>query len=292
MEDSASSFYRIGHFPRVMYSFIRVAVAALAVLSCLCSCGFRNEGVVQEVAEQDFALDRDASIRIANPCGSVSIRGSDSDTLHLRTTKKSGTSEQIKNIGVQVNAEHDDVAIKTTLLPQKGKPYFGSGDSVDYELTLPRTVKIQRLEVDNGEVLLEGLEKGEVRANIVDGRVTVQNCYGDLRLEIQNGTLELAYDGRKTPTSTIAARVLSGSARLTLGASAAFHVAAATPGGNITSNLNTMVQVNGGSLRKSDFSVGKPPRSEIQLRVIDGDISIVGAPSGVARLAAGDSPAN
>src|SRR3954469_10102169 len=174
MENPGPHFYPHQPLRRSMSSFIRAAVAVLVMLLCLCGCGARTAAPVQEVTEQDFALDRDASIRISNPCGSVSIRGSDSDRLRLRTTKKSGTSEQIKNIGVQVSAEHDEFAIKTTLLRQKGKPLFGSGDSVDYTLTVPRTVKIQRLEVDNGEISLEGLEAGEVRADIVDGRVTVK----------------------------------------------------------------------------------------------------------------------
>jgi len=268
--------------------FIRAAVVVLVMLFCFCGCGSKNERLVQEVTEQDFALDRDASIRIANPCGSVSIQGSDSDRLQLRTTKKSGTSEQIKNIGVQVSAEHDEFAIKTTLLRQKGKPLFGSGDSVDYKLTVPRTVKIQRVEVDNGEVSLEGLEESEVRANIVDGRLRVQNCYGNIRLEIQNGTLDLAYDGPKTLRSTITARVLTGSARLRLSANAAFRVDAAAPGGNIVNDLSAMVQINEGPLRKSDFYSGKPPRSEIQLRVMTGDISIVGTPAGGTSVATND----
>ena len=260
-----------------------MSFSALAV--CLSGCGSRNADIAQEVTDQDFALDPDAAIRIADPYGSVSIRGSDSAGLHLRTTKKAGSSEQLKNIGVTVAAQHDDFAIKTTLLRQKGKPFFGNGDSVDYALTVPRTVKIQRLEVDNGDVSLEDLEGGEVRANIVDGRLTVKNCYGNIRLAVQNGALELVYDRANTLKSVISARMLTGNARLSLSGAAAFHVSAETPSGNITNNLSASVQVNGGPLRKVDFSCGNPPRSEIQLRVMQGNVSILGAARGAASVA-------
>jgi len=257
----------------------------LVLVLCVCSCGSHRTGSAQETTDQDFGLDPDAVIRIADPCGSISIRGSDSPGLRLRTIKKAGSSEQLKNIGVTIAAQHDDFAIKTTLVRNKKKPFFGSGESVDYELSVPRTVKIQRLEVDDGDVMLEGLESEDVRANIVDGRLTVKNCHGNLRLAIQNGTLEMIYDRPETLKSTIAARMLTGNARLSIAGNTAFHVSAETPGGNITNNLSASVQVNGGPLRKVDFSCGNPPRSEIQLRVMQGNVSIVGAPTGTGTVA-------
>jgi hypothetical protein len=197
----------------------------------------------------------------------------------LRTTKKAGSTEQLKNIGLTITAEHDDFAIKTTLLRPKGKPFFGGGDSVDYELVVPRTVKIQRLEVDEGSVSLNGLESGQVEANVVDGRLTVTNCYGGIRVSVQNGALELMYDRAETPESTIMARVLSGTARLTMGQDASFRVQAEAPGGAITNNISAMVQVNGDLSRKTGFSNGRPPRSEIQLKVVSGNIAIAGTPA-------------
>ncbi len=269
-----------------MPSFFRAPVAVLVMLFCLGGCGSKNPGSAQDITAQDFSLDRAAAIRIADPCGSISIRGSDSGGLRLRTTKKSGTSEQLKNIGVTVSAQHDDFAIRTTLLRQKGKPFFGTGDSVDYALTVPRTVKIQRLEVDNGDISLEGLEEGEVQAHIVDGRLAVKNCYGNIRLAVQNGALELAYDRPDRLKSTITARVLTGSARLVMSGSAAFHIVAETPVGSVTNKLGAMVEVNGRPLRKADFSFGKPPRSEVQIQVMIGNVSIVGPARDTASVAA------
>jgi hypothetical protein len=273
-----------------MRCFFRTAALLLALAFCLAGCGSRKAEVAQEVADQDFQMDADATIRIVDPCGSVSIRGTDSTGLHLRTTKKAGSSEQLKNIGVIISTEHDDFAVKTTLLRPKGKPFFGGGDSVDYELAVPRTVKIQRLEVDQGSVSLEGLENGQIAANVVDGRLTAKDCYGNVQVSVQNGMLDLRYDRPETPASTIMARVLSGTARLTISATASFRVAAETPGGTITNNLSAMVQLNGDSSRKLGFSNGKPPRSEIQLKVVNGNVTIGGnaiARTTVAAAAAG-----
>ena len=260
-----------------MRDLLRTVVPLAALAFFLAGCGARNAEVAQEVTDQDFALDADATVRIVDPCGSISIRGTDLPGLHLRTTRKAGSSEQLKNIGVTISAEHDDFAIKTTLLRQKGKPFFGGGDSVDYELSVPRTVKIERLEIDQGNVSLEGLENGQVRANVVDGRLSVRDCYGDVRVSVQNGALDLTYDRPETPASTITARVLSGSARLTISRDSAFRVQAESPGGTVTNSLSALVQVNGGYSRKVNFSNGIPPRSEIQLKVVNGNISIGGA---------------
>ncbi len=267
-----------------MSIFVRTACAVSFFSLFLCGCSARKENAALEVIYKKYPVDPDASIRINDPHGSISIRGTDSSEVQLRATKIAGSPDQLKNISVSVTAQQNDVLIKTNFVRPKAKPFLGGGDRVDYELSIPRSLKITRLDVDDGKVLIDSVQTSELRANVVDGQLELRNCSGDIHVAVQNGDLALLYDARETHPSSADARVLHGTLTVSLPRSAAFHLRAETTKGNITSALAQTVEVKGGSLRKIDISLGQAPRSEIQLVVVSGNIIIADA-SAEARTA-------
>jgi DUF4097 and DUF4098 domain-containing protein YvlB len=252
----------------------------LTALLLLAGCGKTLEPGGTEVFEQTYPIDPTARLTIRNLSGSISIRGADTAELKLHATKKAGSATQLKNININVAAETGSVSIATTLLPQKKGSFQSASDIVDYVVVVPRTVKIARLEMDDGKVLIEGMEGEDVRANVVDGQLTVRNCCGNIHLAIANGDLDLSYENCGRRPFSAEAQITHGSARVSIPRAASFRARAQTAKGKITNDFADMVEVNGQSLRKIDLSYGSNARSELTVRVTTGDIRIAAVGSG------------
>lgn len=243
-------------------------------LLLLAGCGKTLEPGGTQVFEQTYPIDPTARLTIRNLSGSISIRGADTAELKLHATKKVTSASQLKNININVAAETGSVSIATTLLPQKKGSFQSTGDTVDYVLVVPRTVKIARLEMDDGKVLIEGMEGEDVRANVVDGEVTVRNCCGNVHLAIANGDLDLSYEDCGQRPFSAEAQVTQGSARVSIPRAASFHARAQTARGKIRNDFADMVEVNGRSIQKIDVSIGQNVVSQLAIRVTTGDIRI------------------
>lgn len=251
----------------------------LSALLLLAGCGKTVESINTEVLEQSYPLDPAARLTIRNLGGSISIRGADTTELKLHATKKAGSATQLKNININVAAETSSVAIATTLVPQKKGAFQGANNTVDYVLVVPRTVKIARLEMDDGKVLIEGMEGEDVRASIVDGQLTVRNCCGNIHLAIANGDLDLSYEDCGKRPFSVEAQITHGSARVSIPRAASFHARAQTAKGKIMNDFADMVEVNSRSIQKIDVTVGSNARSELAVRVTTGDIRIAAVDS-------------
>ena len=250
------------------------AAGILSALLLLAGCSKAIERPGTEVLEQTYPIDPTARLKILNLSGSISIRGADTEEMTLRATKKTTSVAQLKNISVNVAAETGSVSISTTVLPQKKGSFLGTHDTVDYVLVVPRTVKIARLELDDGKVLIEGMEGEDVRANVVDGQLTVRDCCGETHLAIANGDLDLSYEHCGQQRFSAEAQITHGNARVSIPRAASFHARAQTAKGRIANDFVDMVDVNGRSLQKIDVAVGPNARSELAVRVTTGDISI------------------
>jgi DUF4097 and DUF4098 domain-containing protein YvlB len=232
------------------------------------------------VLEQTYQIEPTARLTIRNLSGSISIRGADTAELKLQATKKAASAAQLKNINITVAAAPDSVSISTAVMPQKKKSRLTGADTVDYVLVVPRTVKIARLEMDDGEVLIEGMEGEDVRASVVDGKLTVRDCCGNVQVAVANGDLDLSYEHCGERPFFTEAQITHGSVRVSIPRGASFHARAQTATGKIVNDFAGMVDVNGRSVQKIDMSVGSKARSQLGVRVTTGDIKIAAVGSG------------
>jgi DUF4097 and DUF4098 domain-containing protein YvlB len=247
----------------------------LGALLLIAGCGKTAELASTEVVDQTYPVDSTARLTIRNLNGSISIRGADTTELKLHATKKAGSAAQLQNINITVAAETGSVSIATTVVPQKKKAPMGAAGLVDYELVVPRTARIARLELEDGKVVIEGMEGEDIRANVVDGQLTIRNCCANLHAVIANGDLDLAYDHCGPRTFFAEAQVTHGNARVSLPGDASFHARAQTMKGKVVNDFADIVDVNSHSLQKIDLSLGSNARSELAVHVTAGDIRIV-----------------
>jgi len=259
----------------------RVAVltvtAVLGLLLLLIGCHSKNEGPANEVIEQTYNVYADATVHIANVRGSIAIKGTDSFEVWMRAVKSAASAARLKDITVTVAAEPDDVSIKTAFLRGKKKPFLAGTIAVDYTLSVPRTARIARLDLDDGKVSIDGIQNADIRANVVDGQLAIRNCCGNTKVTVGNGALDLVYGLCVEPRFSAEAQVLNGNARIAIARGASLHVRGETPNGNITNQLAGAVELNGQSSQNIDMSVGAGARSDIMIRVTSGDIMIVAA---------------
>jgi DUF4097 and DUF4098 domain-containing protein YvlB len=268
---------------RRMHIKVRITVALVtAVLGVLlvllgCKAKLKIERPADEVTEQTYKVDPNATLRIANGRGSVTIHGTDASEVRLRAVKHAPSAAQLKDTTVNVTAEPGDILIKTSFLRQKKQPFFAGSSSVDYTLVVPRTARIARVDVDDGNVSIDGIQSSDVRANVVNGHVEIRNCCGDLKVTVANGALDLFFGRCEGPYFSADAQVLNGNAQLSIARGALLRVRGETLNGKIANYIAPMMDLNGRPSRKADFSFGEGRHSDITLRVTSGDITIVAA---------------
>ena len=268
---------------RRMHIKVRITVALVtAVLGVLlvllgCKAKLKIERPADEVTEQTYKVDPNATLRIANGRGSVTIHGTDASEVRLRAVKHAPSAAQLKDTTVNVTAEPGDILIKTSFLRQKKQPFFAGSSSVDYTLVVPRTARIARVDVDDGNVSIDGIQSSDVRANVVNGHVEIRNCCGDLKVTVANGALDLFFGRCEGPYFSADAQVLNGNAQLSIARGASLRVRGETLNGKIANYIAPMMDPNGRPSRKADFSFGEGRHSDLTLRVTSGDITIVAA---------------
>src|SRR5258708_31190293 len=105
---------------RRMHIQMRIAVALVTValwglLGLLgCKPKQKTELPTDEAIEQTYKVDPNATVRIANGRGSVTIHGTDASEVRLRAVKHAPSAAQLKDTTVSVTAEPGDILIKTS----------------------------------------------------------------------------------------------------------------------------------------------------------------------------------
>lgn len=242
----------------------------------LISCSAKIDRATSETVEQTYPIEPNASLSIRNGHGSIVIRGTDTPDLKLQAVKKTKGATQLSDIGIDVAAQPKSVSITTNFIRPKNKALSAGSGTVDYVLTVPATVKLARVDLDDGEVLIEGMQGEDIRANVVDGRLTLRRCCGNGHVTIANGALDFFYDQCQRAPFSVEAQITNGNARLFLPRRGSFHVRAETATGRVINDFDG-VEVNGRSSRKAEVSLGRDLRSEMSIRATTGNIRIAQA---------------
>ena len=174
------------------------ALASSAVTFCAqCGCGRDFE----EIIEQRHAVDPDGTLSILNTDGMIRVYGGDGSEVSIQAIKKAYTSDRLKSI-VGRKATRKSIAIETISPPKKsGLSLDDRSGTVEYIVTVPQSIRITKLDLVNGEVLVEGLRGGSATAHLVNGWLAAHNCFGDLTFTIENGRLDVVGDCGRTQIS-------------------------------------------------------------------------------------------
>lgn len=253
-------------------------VMLLVIASSLLSfgCGKSTDRAVEQTAEQTYEIDPEGAFSLRNAAGSLRILGSDDAGMKIKITKKAWNAEQLNAIAARVSVQSKSVSIETSFPPQKTWRFSHRSGSVDYVIILPRTVKISRLDLENGGIRIEGM-RGDVRADLVNGELVARNCFGNVQLSVANGALDLSYEKWQQRPFAVDAKIIGGNARVFLPRAASFHLLAETAHGNVSNHFARLEEQDSRRASRVNMSIGSEPRPEINIRVTNGDIEIAAA---------------
>jgi DUF4097 and DUF4098 domain-containing protein YvlB len=254
----------------------KIAVIVFALLF-VAAWGFSADRY-QEVIDQTYQLTAGGSVALENVNGDVSIEVWERDEVHVHAVKSAGSQELLDELKVEIDADPSAVRIHTEYPSSRRSKdrdhdhsFEGNHTKVEYTLTVPRTAKIDDVDLVNGSLLIVGVEGG-VEASTVNGNIVVREGAGPAELETVNGGIELRVD-RVAFDDEIALETVNGTIDLYLARSAGAEIRAETVNGRLSNDLG--IDVRKGKYVGASFDGtvgGGGPR--IDLETVNGSIAV------------------
>ena len=250
-------------------------VAALPML--LNGCG-TNKTVLEEIVEQVYPIALNTDLSIHNRDGAVLVYGSDGNELRVRSAKKAYSRERLSQIAVDVSTTPGAVSVTAKFPPQPKWAFSDHSGTVDCTIVVPATASITALDLNSGEALLDSMRGREVHARLGDGRIFARNCFTNLDLTMNRGTLTLSYDWWEEEKFSAQLRLAEGNAWLWLPSDSAFHLLAEAARGKMANDFNNLpISNTSGRGMKIDQTVNGGGGATINVRVDKGNIKIAEA---------------
>jgi hypothetical protein len=252
-------------------------VAALLML--LNGCGNGDNRVLEEVSEKVYAVEPSANISIHNHDGAILVYGSDVNEVRVRSLERAYSHDRLNQIVIDVSAKPGAVSITAKAPPVPKWAFSDHSGTVDCTIVVPATASISALDLNAGEVLLDSMRGPEVRARLNDGRIFARNCFTNLDLTVNRGTLALSYEWWEEHKFSAQASMIQGNAWVWLPSAAAFHLLARSAHGKIANDFNNLPVSANSSARemKIDQIVNGGGTTTINVRVEKGNIKIAEA---------------
>jgi hypothetical protein len=254
---------------------VRLLVAAL--LSPLAGCGLGAHRPLEETFEQTYTVEPTANITVINGDGAVFVYGSNTNEMRMQAIKRAYTRERLKQIAVNVSVQPGSVLINTKFPPKPKWALFDRSGTVDYTIIVPATVNLARLELGGGEVLVDGMRGWTTRASLRSGRMFAHNCFGNVTLMLDRGTLTLAYDWWEPEKFSIQANIGHGNAWAFFPDDIVCHLVAETEHGKIGNDFAEPVEPGTKEITKIDMLVQGGGEAAVTMRAKEGSIKIVNA---------------
>jgi len=251
----------------------RLILAAL--LSSLTSCGSATDRTLEETFEQSYTIEPTANVTIRNGDGAVRVYGSTASETRVRAIKRAYTPDRLKQIAVNVSVRPGSVSIETNFPPKQTWGLFDRSGTVDCTIVVPPTANLSRVELGNGEVLVDGMHGQTVHARLGSGQMLARNCFSDAVFSVRRGMLTLAYEWWEQSKFSIQADIAHGNAWVLLPSDAAFHLIAETVHGKIVNDFAEQRERGTGEMSKVDMLVNSGNEAAIQINVMEGHIKVV-----------------
>jgi len=245
----------------------------LSFLLCFVS-SLLAEDPLQQKFEGTYTLEQTGTISVDNIDGSIRIYCWDEPEVKVEAIKKAYSAERLSQIAIDVVATSKSLTVKTNFPPQPGWWSFRDrSGTVDYTIIAPQTVKITNMSLANGDLLIEGLRGGGATASLSNGRIAAHNSFGDLRLRVANGSLDIFYDWWEEMLFSFDLAVTNGGIRAILPGAAKINLDAETVKGNIVSDFGKNRVKEGRVKTLQTFTSGESA-PKWKLRSVNGNIRL------------------
>jgi len=232
--------------------------------------------VLEETFEQFYAIPPSAKININNGDGAVMVYGSNVNEMRVHAVKKAYSRARLAQIAVSVDLKPGSVSIATKFPPKPKWGLFDRSGTVDYTIVVPATTDVSSLDLDAGEILLDGMRGRTTCARLGEGRMSARNCFTNLDLAIRRGNLIMSYDWWEQSKFSVEANIAQGNAWAYLSSDAAFHLLAKTGEGKILSDFESAAQASARGMQ-IDALVNGGGDATIKVSVAKGNVKVAEA---------------
>ena len=250
-----------------------------ALLVSLGGCNTADDRVIEETFERLCTIEPRTDITIQNGDGAVLVYGSNVNEMRVHAVKKAYQRARLTQIAIDVSVKPGSVSITTKFPPKPKWALFDRSGTVDYTIVLPATASISQLNLDAGEILLDGMRGPTTRARLGEGRIFARNCFSNLDIAMRRGNVIVSYDWWEEGKFSAEADIAQGNAWAYLPSDAAFHLLAKTTHGKIDNDFNNpaVAGLSSAEAAKIDMLVHGGGQATIKMRVAEGNIKIVEA---------------
>jgi hypothetical protein len=252
----------------------RVALLALLAFA-LGGCGAGEDRTLEDISQQTYPLDRDATFRIKNLDGAIRIYGSDKPEMIVETIKKAYSAERLKGIVAKVSVQPGSAQIDTIYpSPSKRWSLADRSGTVDYNIVLPQGCRLTSVELANGEILIDGMRSPSANARLINGRLIGHNCFGDLNFAVVTGNIDFVFEWWEEEKSSVLGEVVNGNIFAALPDDSSFTLTAETVNGQIGSTFGESDEPPAEPMRYLRTAFGPDIRSDIKVRTTNGNIKV------------------
>ncbi|HJT79749.1 MAG TPA: hypothetical protein VJ719_01015 [Chthoniobacterales bacterium] len=228
--------------------------------------------IFEETLEKIYPVQATAKFRLKNGDGSVWIYGADVSEMKVRAVKKSYRQDRLAQIAVNIVVRPDAITIDTDF---PSKPKWGWADrsgTVDYVIILPWFCDIEKVQLDVGELFVEGMRGPRVNAELGSGRMFGHNCFSNVRFSLGTGGLEVLYGWWEPHDIAVHAQIANGNSWILIPAAAEFRLHAETRNGSVVTDFSDKRSPE--NKAKLDLAVGEQPNAEMKIQTMNGNITV------------------
>jgi hypothetical protein len=250
-----------------------------ALLISLGGCNPAQNLALEETFERVYTIEPTTNVTIQNGDGAVLVYGSNVNEMQVHAVKKAYRRERLKQIAIDVSVKPGSVSIATKFPPKPKWGLFDRSGTVDYTIVVPATTNISALDLDAGEILLDGMRGPTTRARLGEGRIFARNCFTNLDLAVRRGNVIVSYDWWEEGKFSAQADIAQGNVWAYIPGDAAFHLLATATHGKIASDFNgiAIAEPSSATGMKIDTLVDGGGEATIKIGVAEGNIQIVEA---------------
>ena len=200
-----------------------------------------HRGALSEEFHQTYALTADGRVELDNINGPVHISSWDRNEVKVDAVKSADTKERLDEAKIEINSGKEYLSIRTRYPEHDQNWNWGSHNnpaSVEYTLTVPRTVRLDEIKLINGSLDISGVS-GEVSASCINGRLEAHNLAGRAHLSTINGKLDARFD--QLAGNSVELNSVNGSVDLTIPSDSNAEVEATTVSGGIDNDFGLHV---------------------------------------------------
>ena len=257
------------------FSLNKIALALLSVFGGLFFANAVIAGeVLEDVVEQRFPIEPSGTFSLRAIDGTVEIYGSDSREVKIVAVKKAFSPERLNAITIRVDAKRDSVTIETTPPPAPRHNFSDRSGTVEYTINVPQTARIARVELPNGELVIDGMRGASIAANLGRGQLVTHNCFCNQNIHVNQGGLNVFFDWLEERPITIDAMIEDGNALARIPTDATFAVHAVAAQGRVSNDFSGVEARKRGDVSEIDEVIGDAPAAKLSLRATDGNIHI------------------